>query len=158
MFPPNCQQLYTDFCRAHVLHLTPKETHYVATALLATFRGFAGSFGSAIGGGLFIRTLDSSLTTHFAERGIKNDALIRKLLGSPALVASLTGIEREVAVTGYEESLKTLWLTMAGLAVLMVFVQAGTGWTGHEKKEESMKPSDNSTMTREEREEVTASS
>ncbi|CZT16729.1 related to MFS multidrug transporter [Ramularia collo-cygni] len=116
---------------AHVLHLTPKETHYVATALLATFRGFAGSFGSAIGGGLFTRTLNDRLTTHFAERGITNDALVRKLLGSPALVASLSGKEREIAVTSYEESLKVLWLAMAGVAVLMVFVQAGTGWKGH---------------------------
>lgn len=99
--------------------------------MLATFRGFAGSFGSAIGGGLFTRTLDSTLTSRFAERGIKNDALVRKLLGSPALVGSLSGVEHEVAVTSYEESLKTLWLAMAGVAVLMVFVQAGTGWRGH---------------------------
>lgn len=123
-------QLLT-FGRAHVLHLTPKETHYVATALLATFRGFAGSFGSAIGGGLFTRTLDSALTAHFAERGIENKALVRKLLGSPALVATLSGVERDVAVTSYEESLEVLWLAMAGVAVVMVFVQAGTGWKGH---------------------------
>lgn len=116
---------------AHVLHLTPKDTHYVSTALLATFRGFAGSFGSAIGGGLFTRTLATTLTARLAERGITNDELVRKLLGSPALVRSLDAVEREAAVASYEESLKILWLAMAGVAVIMVFVQAGTGWRAH---------------------------
>lgn len=133
---------------AHVLHLTPKDTHYVATALLATFRGFAGSFGSAIGGGLFTRTLSSALTAHFAERGITNDALVRRLLGSPALVGSLTGVEREIAVTSYEESLKILWLAMAGVAVVMVFVQAGTGWNGH-RIEKVVDPAESETLSTE---------
>jgi MFS family permease len=115
---------------AHVLHLTPKNTHYVATSLLATFRGFSGSFGSAIGGGMFSRTLYNSLTRQFAERGIKNEELVIRLLGSPALVGSLEGVQKEVAVKGYEEALKMLFLSGAGLAALMVFVQAGTGWKG----------------------------
>lgn len=119
---------------AHLLHLTPKETHYVATALIATFRGFAGSFGSSIGGGLFTRTLSSSLTNHFAEKGLQRDELVRKLLGSPALVGQLEGVEREVAVTGYEDAVKTLWLAAAALALATTFVQAGTGWRGHEDK------------------------
>lgn len=115
---------------AHLLHLTPRSTHYVATSLLATFRGFAGSFGSAIGGGLFTRTLYNSLTTGFEERGLRHkEDLVRRLLGSPALVESLGGVEREVAVQGYQDALKVLFLAGAGLAVLMVFVQAGTGWT-----------------------------
>jgi hypothetical protein len=135
--------------RAHVLHLTPKDTHYVATALLATFRGFAGSFGSAIGGGLFTRTLDTALTTHFAERGIKDDALVRKLLGSPALVGSLIGVELEAAVTSYEESLKMLWLAMAGIAVIMVFVQAGTGSRGH-RSEKVVEPLESDTLSSDE--------
>jgi MFS family permease len=113
---------------AHVLHLTPKNTHYVATSLLATFRGFSGSFGSAIGGGMFSRTLYNSLTRQFAERGINNDELVIRLLGSPALVGSLKGVQKEVAVKGYEEALKMLFLSGAGLAALMIFVQAGTGW------------------------------
>lgn len=121
---------------AHLLHLTPKETHYVATSLLATFRGFAGSFGSAIGGGLFSRTLYHSLQTGFADARLKNKAdLIRRLLGSPALVEQLGGMEREVAVWGYEEALRTLFLAGAGLAVLMVIVQAGTGWNSASKQE-----------------------
>jgi MFS family permease len=113
---------------AHLLHLTPKSTHYVATSLLATFRGFSGSFGSAIGGGMFSRTLYNSLTRQFAERGIKNEELVIRLLGSPALVGSLEGLQKEVAVKGYEEALKMLFLSGAGLAALMIFVQAGTGW------------------------------
>lgn len=120
---------------AHLLHLTPKSTHYVATSLLATFRGFSGSFGSAIGGGMFSRTLYNSLTRQFAERGIRNEELVIRLLGSPALVGSLEGVQKEVAVQGYEEALKMLFLSGAGLAALMIFVQAGTGWTGAEEEE-----------------------
>jgi predicted MFS family arabinose efflux permease len=120
---------------AHLLHLTPKSTHYVATSLLATFRGFSGSFGSAIGGGMFSRTLYNSLTRQFAERGIKNEELVVRLLGSPALVGSLEGVQREVAVQGYEEALKMLFLSGAGLAALMVLIQAGTGWQGVEDGE-----------------------
>jgi predicted MFS family arabinose efflux permease len=120
---------------AHLLHLTPKSTHYVATSLLATFRGFSGSFGSAIGGGMFSRTLYNSLTRQFAERGIKNEELVVRLLGSPALVGSLEGVQKEVAVQGYEEALKMLFLSGAGLAALMVLIQAGTGWRGVEDED-----------------------
>ena len=127
---------------AHLLHLTPKSTHYVATSLLATFRGFSGSFGSAIGGGMFSRTLYNSLTRQFAERGIKNEDLVIRLLGSPALVGSLEGVQKEVAVKGYEEALKMLFLSGAGLAALMIFVQAGTGWkaAGDEPAEAANEP------------------
>ncbi|KAH9825733.1 Major Facilitator Superfamily [Teratosphaeria destructans] len=119
---------------AHLLHLTPKSTHYVATSLLATFRGFAGSFGSAIGGGLFTRTLMGSLTDRFGEEGIEHKrALVRQLLGSPALVGRLQGAEKEIAIRGYEDALKVLWLSAAALALVTVFVQAGTGWTGHQE-------------------------
>jgi hypothetical protein len=118
---------------AHLLHLTPKSTHYIATSLLATFRGFAGSFGSAIGGGLFTRALYHSLEHGFAEAGLRHkEELIRRLLGSPALVEQLGGIEREIAIQGYQDALRTLFLAGAGLAVLMVLVQAGTGWKAAE--------------------------
>jgi predicted MFS family arabinose efflux permease len=127
-----------NYTLAHLLHLTPKDTHYVASALLATFRGFAGSFGSAIGGGMFVRMLDATLTIKFAERGMQRDDLVRRLLGSPALVEQLDGVEREVAIEGYEETLKYLWLAMAGIAVLMVFVQAAVGWTGYAEKEKKL--------------------
>lgn len=112
--------------------MIPKDTHYIATSLIATFRGFAGSFGSAIGGGLFTRLLRESLTKGFKDRGYghgKND-LVRRLLGSPALVGMLERDSKEVAIKGYEDALKGLFLAGAGLAALMVLVQAGTGWKG----------------------------
>jgi hypothetical protein len=77
---------------------------------------------------MFSRTLYNSLTRQFAERGIKNEDLVIRLLGSPALVGSLEGVQKEVAVKGYEEALKMLFLSGAALAALMIFVQAGTGW------------------------------
>lgn len=115
---------------AHLLHLTPPSTHYIATSLLATFRGFAGSFGSAIGGGLFTRTLYTSLEDGFEKRGMHGEEdLVRRLLGSPKLVRLLEGQEAEVARQGYQDALRTLFLAGAGLAVVMIFVQAGAGWT-----------------------------
>ncbi|KAK3659007.1 hypothetical protein LTR56_001444 [Elasticomyces elasticus] len=114
---------------AHLLHLTPKSTHYIATSLLATFRGFAGSFGSAIGGGIFTRKLSISLKQGFEDAGLEHEkGLIRRLLGSPALVGQLNGVEKRVAITGYEDALRTLFLAGAGLATVTVLVQAGTGW------------------------------
>ncbi|EMC93163.1 hypothetical protein BAUCODRAFT_36831 [Baudoinia panamericana UAMH 10762] len=124
-----------NYTLAHLLHLTPKDTHYIATALVATFRGFAGSFGSAIGGGLFTRTLYTSLRQNFAQQGMRHEEdLIRRLLGSPALVRQLEGVEKAVAVQGYEDALRSLFLAGAGLAALMVIVQAGTGWRGPSEK------------------------
>ncbi|KAK3675439.1 hypothetical protein LTR78_004522 [Recurvomyces mirabilis] len=118
-----------NYTLAHLLHLTPKRTHYIATSLLATFRGFAGSFGSAIGGGIFTRRLYSSLESGFAEHGFKGrEDLVRRLLGSPGLVRGLQGVEKEVAIKGYEDALRTLFLAGAGLALVTVIVQAGTGW------------------------------
>jgi len=46
------------------------------------------------------------------------------------LVGSLHGVEKEVAVKSYEDALKGLFLYGAGLAAVMVLVQAGTGWRG----------------------------
>lgn len=129
-----------NYTLAHLLHLTPPSTHFISTSLLTTFRGFAGSFGSAIGGGLFVRVLKAKLEEGFEENGgLKGrEDLVRKLLGSPALAKSLEGAERSVAISGYVEALRTLFLAGMGLAAIMVFVQAGTGWkTGVEKKIES---------------------
>ena len=118
-----------NYSLAHLLHLTPKETHYVASSLLAMFRSFAGSFGSSIGGGLFIRTLYQSLTAGFEKAGLRHkEELVRRLLGSPALVENLGGVEKEVAIQGYQDALRMLFLASAGLAGLMIILQAGTGW------------------------------
>lgn len=124
---------------AHLLHLTPPSTHFMSTSILNTFRGFAGAFGSAIGGGLFVRTLKSGLEIGFEENGglAGRDDLVRKLLGSPALVQSLEGIEREVAVASYVWALKVLLASGAALSLGMAVVQAGTGWkAGAEPEEE----------------------
>jgi hypothetical protein len=117
-----------NYTLAHLLHLTHPETHFIASSLIATFRGFAGSFGSAIGGGLFLRSLQSSLETGFAEHGLQRGTLVKKLLGSPALVAGLEGVEREVARMAYVKGLQTIFYAGAVLAAVMVFIQAGTGW------------------------------
>lgn len=63
-----------------------------------------------------------------ARRPGGREDLVRKLIGSPALVKSLEGVERIVAVQSYVGSLRQLFLTGAGLALMMVLVQAGTGW------------------------------
>lgn len=120
---------------AHLLHITPKETHYVATALLSTFRGFAGSFGSAIGGGVFQRKLTTSLTSKLDNANLTNPQLVRELLGKPALVDQLHGMEREIAIESYQDALKILWLAMAAVAVVSFLCQAGTGWQGHLEKQ-----------------------
>ena len=125
-----------NYTLAHLLHLTAPSTHFIATSLLATFRGFAGSFGSAVGGGIFMRILRASLEQGFAEKGLKGKGeLVRKLLGSPALVAGLSGVEREVAMGAYVDAIRGLFWAGAGLAVVVIAVQAGTGWKGQVDKE-----------------------
>jgi len=59
--------------------------------------------------------------------------LIRRLMGSPALVSMLKGAEKEVAVQGYLDAIKALWLAAAGMATLTIFIQAATGWRGPKK-------------------------
>ncbi|KAF9635906.1 Major facilitator superfamily [Lasiodiplodia theobromae] len=122
-----------NYALVHALHLTPKPTHFVLTSLVATFRGFAGSFGSAIGGGVFARLLADALARGFARRGVieNKTELIRRLLGSPALVARLSGVDQAVAIEGYEYALRGLFLAAVGLSIVTVVVQAGTGWRGY---------------------------
>ncbi|KAI8933847.1 hypothetical protein NX059_009547 [Plenodomus lindquistii] len=119
----------TNYALVHLLHLTLPEVHPVVISLLATFRGFAGSFGSAIGGGFFVRVLRKSLMDGFAREGLehRND-LARRLLGSPALVGKLEGAEKTVAVGAYQDGLKALFFAAVGLSMLVAFVQAGAGW------------------------------
>ncbi|WPH00117.1 Hypothetical protein R9X50_00294000 [Acrodontium crateriforme] len=120
-----------NYVLAHLLHLTPRDTHYVTTSLLSTFRGFAGSFGSAVYGGIFTRTLHQSLTTRFADAGLRHrQDLVRRLLGSPNLVKELKDVEKKIAVAGYEDALRVLYLSAAALAALMLLLQAGTGCKG----------------------------
>lgn len=125
-----CTGAALNYTLAHLLHLTPPSTHYVCTALLTTFRGFAGSFGSAIGGGLFTRTLRHGLEHGFERHGgLKGrEELVRKLIGSPITVQELVGMEKKVAVSSYVTALSGLFLAGVVLALGMGFVQACTGW------------------------------
>lgn len=130
-----------NYSLAHVLHLTPASTHVIVIPLNATFRSISGSFGSAVSGGLFLRTLQHTLKTGFAKRGISGRAeLIKKLVGTPLLVQKLSGVDKIVAVEGYTTALRTLFMAGAGLAVIVFFFQAGTGWEGPDlpKKEDEL--------------------
>ncbi|KAI1500360.1 major facilitator superfamily domain-containing protein [Biscogniauxia marginata] len=125
-----------NYTLAHMLHLTLPDTHYVATSLLGTFRGFAGSFGSAIGGGIFARTLRGCLETGLkaidgtGKLGKDREELIRKLIGSPALVynGGLRPDEQTVAIQGYVTALKVLFQAAVVLTIIVSVVQAATGW------------------------------
>lgn len=123
-----------NYTLVHLLHLTLPEVHPIVLSLLATFRGFSGSFGSAIGGGIFERVLRRNLVDGFAKAGIEDHTgLIRRLLGSPALVGTLQGQRREIAVDAYREGIRVLFFCGTGLAVAMLVVQAGSGWTAPTK-------------------------
>lgn len=118
-----------NYTLVHLLHLTLPEVHPIIISLLATFRGFAGSFGSAIGGGLFGRVLQHSLVDGFAGAGLEHRGdLVRRLLGSPALVGKLEGTEKTIAVGAYQDAIKTLFFAATGLAIIVTLVQACTGW------------------------------
>jgi hypothetical protein len=139
-----CTGAALNYTLAHLLHLASPENHFIATSLLATFRGFAASFGTAIGGGIFGRTLKEALTKGFQSldggEGLRKgrDELITKLMGSPALVfgGNLTGDETRVAVAGYETALRVLYQSATACCILVILVQAGTGWTAPVSKEE----------------------
>lgn len=133
-----CTGAALNYTLTHLLHLSHPDMHFITTGLLSTFRGFAGSFGTAIGGGIFTRTLRDVLTEGFTrldggERLDKaHEKLISVLIGSPAAVFQdglLSGPERQVAVLGYERALEVLYKSAAAMCILVVLFQAGTGWT-----------------------------
>ncbi|KAI3400140.1 hypothetical protein diail_4371 [Diaporthe ilicicola] len=138
-----CTGAALNYTLAHILHLATSDTHFVATSLLATFRGFAGSFGTAIGGGVFTRSLKDHLTAGFerldgtVDLSPRRVTLIRRLLGSPNFVFNgyLSDAEREVAVRGYEAAFSVLYTSAAAMVVLVLLVQAGTGWTAPANQE-----------------------
>ncbi|EDP52303.1 MFS multidrug transporter, putative [Aspergillus fumigatus A1163] len=118
-----------NYALSHMLHLTNMNVHYIVTSLLGMFRGSAGSFGSAIGGGFFQRELKKALEKGFSKHGLSGtDELVRKLLGSPALVTNLSGLEKEVAIQSYEQAVKVLILGGCVLALVATMLQACTGW------------------------------
>ncbi|GAB1315132.1 hypothetical protein MFIFM68171_05342 [Madurella fahalii] len=133
-----CTGAALNYTLAHLLHLSHPDMHFITTGLLSTFRGFAGSFGTAIGGGIFTRTLRDALTEGFRRldggEGLDKarEKLISVLIGSPAAVFQdgvLNGPERQVAVLGYERALEVLYKSATAVCILVVLLQAGTGWT-----------------------------
>ncbi|KAK0671853.1 putative vacuolar basic amino acid transporter 1 [Cercophora samala] len=135
-----CTGAALNYTLAHLLHLAPAKDHFIVTGLLATFRGFAGSFGTGIGGGVFNRGLRASLTRGFLELGNgemteRREKLITVLVGSPAAVwqeGVLSELERGVAVGGYEMALRNLYMGAAGVTVVVLILQWATGWKGVE--------------------------
>lgn len=133
-----------NYTMAHLLHLSHEGTQYVAVSLLATFRGFGGSFGTAIGGGIFYRLLRSRLTREFLKLdggdhlSPERQTLVSRLLGTPGLVygGNLTIPEQEIAVDGYAAASRGVWKAAAVFCIGVVIIQAATGWTAPEKERE----------------------
>lgn len=118
-----------NYTLSHLLHLTSQDVHYIVTALIGMSRGFAGSFGSAVGGGFFTRILKGTLETGFDRYGLSpRPHLVLKLLGSPATVMHLEGLERDVAIESYGYAVRMLFLAGAIVAGVSTLFQAGTGW------------------------------
>ncbi|ETS74658.1 hypothetical protein PFICI_13142 [Pestalotiopsis fici W106-1] len=141
-----CTGATLNYTLAHLLHLTPSSTHYIATSLLATFRGFAGSFGTAIGGGIFVRSLRDGLEQGFMtvdgtdKLSDARQLLIKRLVGSPALVhdGGLSTVDHHVAVDGYVAGLKVLFQAAVVLSAIVLVLQAATGWNGPKDQDEDV--------------------
>lgn len=140
-----------NYSLAHLLYLSHRDTEYVSTSLLGMFRGFGGSFGTSIGGGIFVRFLKQALTAGFAglegregEQGLtpEHARLVTRLLGAPGLVFSgeLSAEEQQVAVNGYSGAIGGVWHAAALLALVVVAVQAAAGWTAPEERDGKYDP------------------
>lgn len=132
-----------NYTLAHTLHLSHSDTQYMSTSLIATFRGFGGSFGTAIGGGIFYRLLRSGLASGFLqldggeELSRDRQRLISNLLSSPGLVhgGGLGPAERTVAIHGYAGASRGVWQAAAVLGLIVVAIQAATGRTSPSEEE-----------------------
>lgn len=130
------------YALAHLLHLSTKDTAFISSSLLNTARGFGGSFGTAIGGGIFYRILRANLTGGFLS--LDGDGpltperrrLISHLLGSPELVhgGNFTADEAHIAMDSYSRAMQTVWQAAGTLVIVMAFFQAATGWTAPKDK------------------------
>ncbi|KAK5072744.1 hypothetical protein LTR64_004784 [Lithohypha guttulata] len=133
---------------AHLLHLTLPSQHVIVIPFNATFRSFSGSFGAAITGGYFLRTLSRNLHSGFKAIGMPhNGELVRRLLGSPQLVQRLNGDEKQVAIDAYTAALKATFLGGVGLAIVMTAVQAGVGWVAPEEDSHKLGRDDSDAIT-----------
>ena len=124
-----CTGAALNYTLVHALHITPPSASYITSALMVTFRGFGASFGSAIGAGIFARVMTATFNRLLEERGLpSDDALLERLLGSPAIVGALDGIEKEVAIESFVASFQALFTAGGGIALIVSALQAGTGW------------------------------
>lgn len=126
-----CTGAALNYTLVHSLHITPAATHFIISSLVTTFRGFGASFGSAVGGGIFARALTAAFYEMSEKRGLERDGeLLRKLLGTPAIIGTLEGVWKEVAVESFVAAFRSLFVAGGCLALGFVVVQAGTGWNG----------------------------
>ncbi|PHH68489.1 hypothetical protein CDD82_528 [Ophiocordyceps australis] len=131
-----------NYSLAHLLHLSYPGTHFITSSLHSTFRGLGSSFGTSIGGGIFFRLLRSSLIRGFQILDGSQDLsqsrkdLIVRLLAVPDAVhhGGLSLDEQQVAITGYSFAIKGVWKAAGVLVLVMVAVQAATGWTSPSAK------------------------
>ena len=132
-----------NYTLAHLLHHSHDGTQYITTSLLGTFRGFGGAFGTSIGGGIFTRLLQGSLADgfQFLDGGDvlspERKRLVSQLLGAPELIfgSALTPEDRQVAVDAYSSASRGVWQAAAALGLIVLVLQAGTGWKGPQKEE-----------------------
>lgn len=99
---------------------------------MSTYRGFASSFGSAIGGAIFSRMLIFSLETEFKRRGlVEQHNLFQRLLVSPDLVAGIIGIEKEAIIEAFSATFKVLFTSTSAFSLVTILVQ----WTTNTETE-----------------------
>lgn len=128
-----------NYSLAHLLYLTPADQHVIVIPFNATFRSFSGSFGSAIAGGYFLRTLYDELDARLKTLGVEDRTeMVKKLLGSPLLVHKLAGATKEAAIEGYSAALAKMFMASVVLALMMLAVQAGVGWRPQVKNEQDV--------------------
>lgn len=133
-----------NYTLAHLLSHSHDGTQYITTSLLGTFRGFGGAFGTSIAGGIFTRLLQGSLSEGFLsldgggqELSPDRRRLVSQLLGAPELVfgGGLDEQEKQIAVDAYAGATRGVWMASAALGVVVLFLQAGTGWKGPQTEE-----------------------
>jgi len=119
----------------HALFHAVPSAQIVTSSLMTTFRAFGGSVGMALGGSVFSGTLRAALTDAFLRLddgclSIEHARLVERLMGSQTLVWSseLDSTEHTVALAGYQEAARNVFLAAAVIAAASAVIQAGTGW------------------------------
>lgn len=119
-----------NYTYAHLLFTLEDSTgQAIATSLLATFRGISGSIGSAIGGGIMMRTLESTFRHYLEHDGPlspEEERLVRQLKGNPSLPWQLEGIQKVAAISSYRQAINMCIMVGGFLAVASLLSQAGT--------------------------------